>query len=498
MTAFKGSGRVFSSLSEFVGHLEQHQALQRIGVAVDPHLEVTEISRRFLASAGPALLFAHPKNHKIPLLTNLFAHPQRIAWALGLESPSELRAFGAQLAELREPTPPAGIRQLWQNRAIYRRAMGILPKTVSRPPCQEVICGGTEIDLGSFPVMTCWPEDAGPLITWGAVITRNVRSGRENMGIYRLQVIDRHRVIMRWLDHRGGALDYQAWRMEYGDRPFPVAVAIGMDPCSLLAAVMPIPDTLSELNFAGVLRGERTRVTPGVLVDLQLPASAEIVLEGHIYPNDTALEGPFADHTGYYNDAESYPVLTVERLTRRENPIYLSTYTGRPPDEPAILGEALNDIFVPLLQKQFPEIVDFYLPPAACSYRIAVVSIRKAYPGHARRIMLGIWSFLRQFSYTKYLVVTDDDINIRSMDDVLWVIATRTDPARDTLLLDRTPIDILDFASPAEGLGGKMGLNATRKWPAETQRQWGRDVVMTDEVCTQVDEIWESLLASGK
>lgn len=489
---------MFGSLSEFLRHLEKHHALRRVDVEVNPCLEVTEISRRFLASAGPALLFTQPKNHTFPLLTNLFAHPQRIAWALGLKEPSELRAFGAQLAELRDPTPPSGVRQLWKNRSVYRRAMGVLPKKVTRSPCQEVVCGGTEIDLGSWPVMTCWPDDAGPLITWGAVITRNVHTGRENMGIYRLQVIDRQRVIVRWLDHRGGALDYQAWRAKHGDRPFPVAVAIGMDPCSLLAAVMPIPDTLSELNFAGVLRGERTRVTSGVLVDLQLPASAELVLEGHIYPDDTALEGPFADHTGYYNDAESYPVLTVERLTRRENPIYLSTYTGRPPDEPAILGEALNDIFVPLLQKQFPEITDFYLPPAACSYRIAVVSIRKAYPGHARQIMLGIWSFLRQFSYTKYLVVTDEDINVRNINDVLWAIATRSDPARDTLLLDRTPIDILDFASPTEGLGGKMGLDATRKWPAESQRRWGREVVMSNEVCKQVDQIWESILASSK
>ena len=484
---------MFSSLGDFLDHLRSHQSLRLIDSSVDPCLEVTELSRRFLAQSGPALLFSHPKRGRFPLLTNLFADTQRVAWALGLENPQELRSFGAQLAALREPTPPANLQQLWRDRALYRRALGIRTQSVARPSCQEVVLAGGEIALDALPVMTCWPEDAGPLITWGAVITRAEDSGRENMGIYRLQVIDQQRVIVRWLEHRGGALDYRAWRARYPERPFPVAVAIGMDPCALLAAVMPIPDTLSELAFAGVLRGERTRVSRGVLVDLQVPATAEFILEGHIYPDDTAMEGPFADHTGYYNDAESYPVLTVERLTHRENPIYLSTYTGRPPDEPAILAMALNDVFIPLLQKQFPEIVDFYLPPAACSYRVAVISIRKAYPGHARRVMLGIWSYLRQFTYTKYLVVTDDDIDIRSWDDVLWAIATRTDPSRDTLILENTPIDVLDFASPQAGLGGKLGLDATRKWPAEHTRPWGREVTMDTKVCQRIDQLWEEL-----
>lgn len=484
---------MLSSLSHFLDYLKARQALRLIDTPIDPYLEATELSRRFLADSGPALLFSHPKQGNFPLLTNLFADTERVAWGLGLNASDELRALGESLAYLREPSPPSNVRQLWRDRALYRRALAIRTQSVSRPPCQEVVRRDSEISLESLPIMTCWPEDAGRLITWGAVVSRHLDSQRENMGIYRLQVIDERRLIVRWLEHRGGALDYRAWCARYPDRPFPIAVVIGMDPCSLLSAVMPIPDTLSELAFAGVLRGERTKVTSGTLVDLQLPATAEIVLEGHIYPNDTALEGPFADHTGYYNDPERYPVMTVERLTHRENPIYLSTYTGRPPDEPALLAMALNDLFIPLLQKQFPEIVDFYLPPAACSYRVALISIRKAYAGHARQIMLGIWSFLQQFTYTKYLVVTDDDIDIRSWDDLLWAISTRTDPAQDTLMIERTPIDVLDFASPEVGLGSKMGIDATRKWPAESHRAWGRDVTMTPAVSERIDALWDAL-----
>jgi len=483
----------YRDLRDFLGQLETRGLLRRVQAEVSPNLEMTEICDRCLRAGGPALLFERPTGHDIPVLGNLFGTPERVALALGRDSLDELRDVGRLLASLKEPEAPRGLRDAWDKLPIFRRVLDMAPREVRHGPCQEVVREGGEVDLGRLPVQTCWPEDVGPLITWGLVVTRGPLKPRQNMGIYRQQVIGPNRTIMRWLSHRGGALDFRDWQAQYPGKPFPVAVALGADPATILAAVTPVPDTLPEYAFAGLLRGSRTELVRCAGSDLQVPATAEIVLEGHIHPGDTAPEGPFGDHTGYYNEVERFPVFTIERMTHRERPIYHSTYTGRPPDEPAVLGVALNEVFVPLLQKQFPEIADFYLPPEGCSYRIAVVTMRKQYPGHAKRVMMGVWSFLRQFMYTKFVIVTDEDIDARDWKDVIWAITTRMDPARDTVILENTPIDYLDFASPVAGLGGKLGFDATNKWPGETQRQWGRPIVMSDEVRRRVDELWPSL-----
>jgi 4-hydroxy-3-polyprenylbenzoate decarboxylase len=427
------------------------------------------------------------------VLGKLFGTPGRVARGMGQDSTDSLREVGELLAFLRQPEPPKGMRDAWDKLPVFRQILNMAPREVRNGPCQTVVIEGPDVDLGSLPVQTCWPQDAGPLITWGLVITRGPRRSRQNLGIYRQQVIDRNRVIMRWLSHRGGAQDFREWQKARPGEPFPLAVALGADPATILGAVTPIPDNISEYAFAGLLRGSKTELTRCIGNDLEVPAAAEIVLEGHIAPEDMAPEGPFGDHTGYYNEVESFPVFTIDRITMRDAPIYHSTYTGRPPDEPAILGVALNEVFVPILQRQYPEIVDFYLPPEGCSYRMALVSIRKQYPGHARRVMMGIWSFLRQFMYTKFVVVTDDDVDVRSWEDVIWAMTTRMDPARDTLIIHNTPIDYLDFASPVSGLGSKIGFDATGKWPGETDREWGRPISMDEETRRKVDEIWPML-----
>ena len=483
----------YRDLREFLDGLEQRGALRRIAAEVDPHLEMTEISDRVLRAGGPALLFENPKGHDIPVLTNLFGTPERVAWGMGEDSVAALREVGRWLARLKEPEPPRGLKSAWESLPLFRKVLDMAPKKRRRAPCQEVVWEGEAVDLSRLPVQTCWPEDAGPLITWGLTLTRGPHKERQNMGIYRQQVIGRNRVIMRWLAHRGGALDFRDWQQAHPGEPFPVTVALGADPATILAAVTQIPDTLSEHAFAGLLRGSRTELVKSLGNDLWLPASAEIVLEGHIHPDDTAPEGPFGDHTGYYNEVETFPVFTIDRITLRKDPIYHSTYTGKPPDEPAVLGLALNEVFVPLLQKQYPEITDFYLPPEGCSYRMAVVSIRKQYPGHARRVMMGVWSFLRQFMYTKFIVVVDDDIDARDWKEVIWAITTRVDPARDSMLVENTPIDYLDFASPVSGLGSKLGIDATNKWPGETTREWGRPIRMSEEVKQRVDAMWGEL-----
>ena len=483
----------YNDLRDFIVQLEQRGELKRIAVEVDPYLEVTEICDRTLRAGGPALLFERPKGSKVPLLANLFGTPKRVALGMGEESVEALREVGRLLAFLKEPDPPKGMREAWQALPIFKKVLDMAPKVRRGAPCQEVVYEGEDVDLGRLPIQHCWPEDAAPLITWGLVITRGPDKPRQNLGIYRMQVLGRNRVIMRWLAHRGGALDFRDWQRVHPGDAFPVAVALGADPATILAAVTPVPDSLSEYAFAGLLRGSRTEVTACLASDLQVPASAEIVLEGHIYPGDTAPEGPFGDHTGYYNEVDSFPVFTIERLTQRRDPIYHSTYTGRPPDEPAILGVALNEVFVPILCKQFPEIVDFYLPPEGCSYRLAVVSMRKQYPGHAKRVMLGVWSFLRQFMYTKFVIVVDEDVNTRDWKDVIWAMTTRMDPARDTVVIENTPIDYLDFASPVSGLGSKIGFDATNKWPGETQREWGRPIRMDEAVKRRVDDLWDRL-----
>ncbi len=483
----------FNDLRDFIDALEAQGELKRISQRIDPVLEITEIADRTLRKGGPALLFEQAGDSNIPLLANLFGTERRIALALGEEQASALREIGKLLAFLKEPEPPKGFKEALKTLPIYRKVLDMAPKVVKNPPCQQKILKGDEVDLSILPIQTCWPGDAGPLITWGLVTTRGPYKDRQNMGIYRQQVIGKNRVIMRWLSHRGGALDYREWLQQNPDKPFPVSVTLGCDPATILAAVTPVPDSLSEYAFAGLLRGNKTELTRALLSDLQIPARAEIVLEGFIYADDTAEEGPFGDHTGYYNEVDRFPVFTIEAMSMRENPIYHSTYTGRPPDEPAILGLALNEVFIPILQKQFPEIVDFYLPPEGCSYRVAVVSMKKQYPGHAKRVMMGVWSFLRQFMYTKFVIVVDDDVNTRNWQDVIWAITTRVDPARDTTLIENTPIDYLDFASPVSGLGSKMGLDATNKWPGETTREWGTPIEMDDKVKTRIDEIWPSL-----
>ncbi|MDY6828173.1 MAG: 4-hydroxy-3-polyprenylbenzoate decarboxylase [Pseudomonadota bacterium] len=483
----------YRDLREFIDALERRGELTRISHEIDPNLEMTEICRRTLVRDGPALLFENPRGYEIPVLGNLFGTVGRVALGMGEEDPNALRTIGEVLASLKEPEPPTGLKDAWEKFPLLRQAINLAPKQLRSAPCQEVVHTETEVDLGQLPVQTCWPDDAGPLITWALVITRGPNKPRQNLGIYRQQLIDRNKVIMRWLAHRGGAQDFQEWQRAHPGEPFPVAVALGADPATILGAVTPVPDSLSEYGFAGLLRGQRTEVVKCLDSDLQVPASAEIVLEGWIQPGEVADEGPFGDHTGYYNEVESFPVFTVTRMTHRRNPIYHSTYTGKPPDEPAMLGLALNDVFVPLLIKQFPEIVDFYLPPEGCSYRLAVVTIRKAYPGHAKRVMFGVWSFLRQFMYTKFVIVTDDDVDARNWADVIWALTTRMDPKRDTVMIDNTPIDYLDFASPVSGLGSKVGFDATHKWPGETAREWGRTIQMSEAVVQRVDELWDQL-----
>lgn len=483
----------FKDLRDFVQQLEQRGELKRIQVPISPVLEMTEICDRTLRAKGPALLFENPVGYDIPVLGNLFGTPERVALGMGAEAVSELREIGKLLAFLKEPEPPKGLKDAWSKLPIFRKIIAMAPKVLKDAPCQEVVIEGDDVDLGMLPVQTCWPGDVAPLITWGLTVTKGPNKERQNLGIYRQQVIGRNKVIMRWLSHRGGALDFKEWCEKHPGKPFPVAVALGADPATILGAVTPVPDSLSEYAFAGLLRGNRTELIKCRGNDLQVPASAEIVLEGVIHPGEMADEGPYGDHTGYYNEVDSFPVFTVERITHRIKPIYHSTYTGRPPDEPAILGLALNEVFVPLLQKQFPEITDFYLPPEGCSYRMAVVTMKKQYPGHAKRVMLGVWSFLRQFMYTKFVIVTDDDINARDWNDVIWAITTRMDPKRDTVMIDNTPIDYLDFASPVSGLGSKMGLDATHKWPGETTREWGRVIVKDEAVTRRIDDIWNQL-----
>ncbi|MEH6357962.1 MAG: 4-hydroxy-3-polyprenylbenzoate decarboxylase [Pseudomonadales bacterium] len=483
----------YKDLRDFINTLEQQGQLKRISVEVDPVLEMTEICDRTLRSGGPALLFENPKGYDIPVLANLFGTPERVAMGMGQEKIEDLREVGKLLAFLKEPEPPKGMKDAWEKLPIFKQVMNMAPKVVKKAPCQEIVISGDDVDLSKLPIQTCWPGDIGPLITWPLVITKGPHKERQNLGIYRQQVIGRNKVIMRWLSHRGGALDFREWQAEHPEERFPVAVALGADPATILGAVTPVPDTLSEYAFAGLLRGNKTEVVKCLSNDLQVPASAEFVLEGYLEPGEMADEGPFGDHTGYYNEVESFPVFTITHITHRKKPIYHSTYTGRPPDEPAVLGVALNEVFVPILQKQFPEIVDFYLPPEGCSYRLAVVTMKKQYPGHAKRVMMGVWSFLRQFMYTKFVIVTDDDINPRDWNDVIWAMTTRMDPGRDTTIIDSTPIDYLDFASPVAGLGSKMGFDATNKFPGETNREWGTPITMDEDVKNRIDDIWDSL-----
>ncbi|MFK7865671.1 MAG: 4-hydroxy-3-polyprenylbenzoate decarboxylase [Pseudohongiellaceae bacterium] len=483
----------FKDLRDFIALLEDKGELKRITTEVDANLEITEISDRTLRAGGPALLFENVKGSKMPLLANLFGNTRRIALAMGQEDIEGLRDVGKLLAFLKEPAPPKGWKDLWQSLPSYKSVLNIAPNVKKSASCQEVVIDEADVDLDFLPVQTCWPGDAGPLVTWPLVITKGPEKPRQNLGIYRMQKIGKNKLIMRWLSHRGGALDFREWQLKNPDQPFPVSIAIGADPATILATVTPVPDTLSEYAFAGLLRNSKTEVVKSLTNDLQVPASAEIVLEGFIEAGEMAEEGPFGDHTGYYNEVDSFPVFTVKKITHRKDPIYHSTYTGRPPDEPAMLGVALNEVFVPLLQKQFPEIEDFYLPPEGCSYRMAIVSMKKQYPGHAKRVMMGVWSFLRQFMYTKFVVVVDDDVNIRSWEDVIWAITTRMDPARDTVLIENTPIDYLDFASPVSGLGSKMGMDATNKWEGETTREWGSTIEMSPEVKERIDSLWDEL-----
>ena len=482
-----------SDLRDFISLLEQQGELVRIREEVDPYLEMTEISDRTLRAQGPALLFENPKGHDVPVLCNLFGTPKRVAMGMGQQSVDALRDVGELLAFLKQPEPPKGLRDLWDKRHDFKQVLNMPVKNIKKAPCQEIVLEGEQVDLDQLPIQTCWPGDVAPLITWALVITRGPDKERQNLGIYRMQKLAKNKLIMRWLAHRGGALDYRDWQKKHPGKPYPVSIALGADPATTLGAVTPVPDTLSEYAFAGLLRGEKTPVVKCLGNDLQVPATAEIILEGFLQPGEEADEGPFGDHTGYYNEVERFPVFTVERITHRKDPIYHSTYTGRPPDEPAVLGVALNEVFVPILQKQFPEIVDFYLPAEGCSYRMAVVSMKKQYPGHAKRVMMGVWSFLRQFMYTKFVIVTDEDINIRNWEDVIWAITTRMDPVRDTVMIENTPIDYLDFASPVAGLGSKMGLDATNKMPGETNREWGNPIVMDASVKAKVDQLWDQL-----
>ncbi|MDO5102888.1 MAG: UbiD family decarboxylase [Lautropia sp.] len=514
----------YTDLREFIQHLESRGDLKRIKSPVSPVLEMTEISDRVLRAGGPALLFEHPadggRRWSHPVLTNLFGTPERVAQGMGEESVAALREVGRLLAYLKEPEPPRGLKDAWEKFPVLKQVMNMAPKVSSHGPCREIIIEGNDVDLGTIPIQHCWPGDAAPLITWGLVVTRGPNKTRQNLGIYRQQVIGRNKTIMRWLAHRGGALDFQEHRKQSPGTPFAVATVLGCDPATILGAVTPVPDSLSEYQFAGLLRGARTELVKVPGTELNVPAKAEIVLEGQLQPDpdgsktlaharalgwqgalppaaltgyEMALEGPYGDHTGYYNEQDWFPVFTVDRISMRRNAIYHSTYTGKPPDEPAVLGVALNEVFVPLLTRQFPEIVDFYLPPEGCSYRLAVVSMKKAYAGHAKRVMFGIWSFLRQFMYTKFIIVVDDDIDIRNWQEVIWAMTTRVDPVRDMTLVESTPIDYLDFASPVSGLGSKVGIDATNKWPGETTREWGVPITMPTELKQKVDRMWGEL-----
>lgn len=483
----------YRDLREFLALLEQRKDLKRISLPIDPYLEMTEIADRTLRAGGPALLFENPKGYSMPVLCNLFGTPERVALGMGQNSVITLREVGKLLAFLKEPEFPQGFYDLLDNVPKFRRILHMVTKRLTTAPCQEEIWCNKDVELSRIPVMHCWPRDVAPLITWGLTVTRGPNKERQNLGIYRQQVLNKNKLIMRWFAHRGGALDFQEWTQQHPGKRFPIAVALGADPATLLGAVTPVPDTLSEYAFAGLLRGYKTEVVKCISCDLEVPASSEIVLEGYLETGEMAIEGPYGDHTGYYNEIDRFPVFTVTHITQRRDAIYHSTYTGRPPDEPAILGMALNEILVPILQKQFPEIVDFYLPPEGCSYRLAVLTIKKQYSGHAKRVMMGFWSFLRQFIYTKFVIVCDDDINARDWQDVIWAITTRMDPVRDTILMENTPIDYLDFASPISGLGSKMGMDATNKWPGETQREWGIPIVMDKKVRVRVDNIWDQL-----
>jgi 4-hydroxy-3-polyprenylbenzoate decarboxylase len=490
----------YSDLRDFIAKLKQSGELSEVSLPVSPVLEMTELCDRTLRAAGPALLFKNPTGHSIPVLGNLFGTPKRVALGMGASDVGELRRIGHLLSALKEPEPPKGLRDVLGLGSLVKSVWDMAPRELRSAPCQEIVWEGADVDLSRLPIQRCWPGDIAPLITWGLVITKGPHKKRQNLGIYRQQVLGPNKLIMRWLAHRGGALDFREHCLRNPGQPYPIAVALGADPATILGAVTPVPDSLSEYQFAGLLRGSRTELVKAIGSELRVPASAEIVLEGHIYPDDShasgyehALEGPFGDHTGYYNEQDWFPVFTVDRITMRRDPIYHSTYTGKPPDEPAILGVALNEVFVPLLQKQFSEITDFYLPPEGCSYRMAVVQMKKSYPGHAKRVMFGVWSFLRQFMYTKFIVVVDDDVDIRDWKEVIWAITTRVDPIRDTTMVDNTPIDYLDFASPVSGLGSKMGIDATNKWPGETSREWGKTIAMDDEVKRRIDTVWESL-----
>ncbi|MGQ8366978.1 4-hydroxy-3-polyprenylbenzoate decarboxylase [Glaciecola sp. 1036] len=483
----------YKDLRDFIQQLEQMGELKRVTLPIDTDLEMTEIADRTLRAGGPAILFENPKEHNIPVLANLFGTPKRVALGMGQESVEALREVGKLLAFLKEPEPPKGLKDLVSKIPVFKQVLNMPAKVVKKAPCQQVVLTGDQVDLDMLPIQRCWPGDAAPLVTWGLTVTKGPYKKRQNLGIYRQQKIAKNKLIMRWLSHRGGALDFKEWCEQNPDKPYPVSVALGADPATILGAVTPVPDTLSEYAFAGLLRGDKTEVVQCISNELQVPASAEIVLEGYIMPGEMADEGPYGDHTGYYNEVDSFPVFTVTHITHRKDPIYHSTYTGRPPDEPAILGVALNEVFVPILQKQFPEIVDFYLPPEGCSYRMAIVTMKKQYPGHAKRVMMGVWSFLRQFMYTKFVIVCDDDVNARDWNDVIWAITTRMDPARDTTMVENTPIDYLDFASPISGLGSKMGMDATNKLPGETDREWGTPIEMDANVKQKVDEIWEQL-----
>jgi len=490
----------YVDLRDFIAKLETDDELKQINTPVSPNLEMTEICDRTLRNQGPALLFTRPSGFDMPVLGNLFGTTRRVALGMGAQDLSELRKIGQVLASLKEPEPPKGFKDILGLGSLVKAVWDMAPKELRSAPCQTIVWEGDQVDLARLPIQLCWPGDVAPLITWGLVITKGPFKKRQNLGIYRQQVLTKNKVIMRWLAHRGGALDFREHGIVNKGKPYPVCVALGADPATILGAVTPVPDALSEYQFAGLLRGSRTELVKAIGSELRVPASAEIVLEGHIYPDashptgyEHALEGPFGDHTGYYNEQDYFPVFTIDRITMRENPIYHSTYTGKPPDEPAVLGVALNEVFVPLLQKQFSEITDFYLPPEGCSYRMAIVQIKKSYPGHAKRVMFGVWSFLRQFMYTKFILVVDEDVNIRDWKEVIWAITTRVDPMRDTTMVDNTPIDYLDFASPVSGLGSKMGLDATNKWPGETSREWGRVIEMAPDVKKRIDGIWQEL-----
>ena len=508
----------YNSLRDFIEKLEKTGRLVRVLEPVSPYLEMTEIGTRLIAQGGPAVLFEKvmggygdkvvggkttspttlSPHNPIPVLINLFGTIERVAWGMGRE-PGELREIGRTLAFLKQPEPPGGWREAFEMLPLLKTLMAMKPKTVTRAPCQEVVLTGDEVDLSLLPIQTCWPGEPAPLITWPLIVTKGPGEAKEdnyNLGIYRMQVLGKNKTLMRWLKHRGGAQQHARWGRQRRE-PFPAACVIGADPGTILAAVTPIPDTLSEYQFAGLLRGAKVELVDCKTVPLKVPAQAEIVLEGYVSLDEYGDEGPYGDHTGYYNSVEPFPVFTITAMTMRQNPIYLTTYTGRPPDEPSVLGEALNEVFIPLLQQQFPEIVDFWLPPEGCSYRMAVVSIKKAYPGHAKRIMMGVWSFLRQFVYTKWIIVVDDDIDCRDWKDVIWALSTRMDPVRDVTLINNTPIDYLDFASPESGLGGKIGLDATNKLPPETHREWGKEIYMEQEVIDKVNKLWHKMGLPG-